>query len=229
MKKHVLLIMLICVTIICIGCGKDTKSTHNNGKTVSNTETVETKPVKEEPKLSAEERQQKINGLSQGMDIKNDDMTGITGYTAPRSVLTVDIATPQLEGSGVATIYQLAAVKDSKGQKVLVELFELNTLKPNLHQIDYKGLVMRSKDKTYTPEYNFNQVKVSSRIAGEVVLSYFNCPASEKRTAEIREALKTGYLKLRIRDRITGESFDRELSNEEIEWLNKVVQIYDLM
>lgn len=225
---------IACGSLLLAGCGDNKSKSNDSSPTTtqstvdsSKSSTVTTKDSKKS--LSDSEKKAKVDELSQGMDVKKDDMTGATGYTGPSMQQSVSIIRDEMAKNGSALTYRLSAIKGNDGSKHLMETIELDSTEAEVME---STLYMKSKNKLYTTEYNefidkntksMNDFQNGMNISGVMSI------ANDARVKEIREAVDSGYVKIRVRDIGSQKNFDRELSQNEISMLSKVIQIYDLL
>lgn len=210
-------VLVLCLSLIIAGCSDDTGT---SGKNTG---------------MSNEERQAKIEQLAQGMEVKNDDMTDVKSYVAPNIENLKSNIIKQIQTRGSAVSYRLGVLK-TKDEKCLVEIIELDSNRARyMGPVPWPNLIMKSKNKLYTTEYNTTIDTVDRSQSHDFtndLIQQSDCIrsiASDSRIKEIKEAVNSGYIKIRLTEAISKENFDYELSHEEIQMLSKVVQIYDLL
>ncbi len=237
MKKKIstaLIMGIACGTLLFSGCGDNKSSDNSTSSTQSTTTTDNSKSstgtVKENKKsMSESEKKAKIDELAQGMEAKKDDMTGAMGYTGPSIQQSISIIRDELNKKGAALTYRLSVIKGEDGSKFLMETVELDS---NDADVMEDKLYMKSKNKLYTTEYNEFVDKNTQSLndfKNDMNISGVRSIANNARITEIREAVDSGYVKIRVNDIGSHKNFDRELSAEEINMLSKVIQIYDLL
>ncbi len=237
MKKKIAMALITgvaCGTLLFTGCGDDkAKNTDNSSSSSSSVTTSNTSPSSNTPKenkksLSAAEKKTKIDELARGMDVKKDDMTDMTTYTGPSIQQSIPILRQEIAQKGHVPSYRLCAAKDDNGNKVLIEIVEFDSAGSDMME---DRLVMKSKNKLYTTEYNTfdGNTQSFSDMSTDIFVSGVKSVAKDSRIKEIREAVDSGYIKIRVSDVSTHNNFDRELTSDEINMLSKVLQIYDLL
>lgn len=237
MKKKLvtaLITGIACGSLVFAGCGDNksdsSSSASSSVATSSNSSSSSSAaPTKESKKsMSESEKKAKIEQLSQGMDVKGDDMTGATGYTGSGMQQILPILRKEITDKGYVPSYRLCALKDKDGNKHLMEIIELDSKEADVME---DKLVMKSKDKLYTTSYDQFDGNTESvnDFQNDISISGVRSIAKKDRIKEIREAVNSGYIKIRVSDVMSHKNFDRELTSEEINMLSKVLQIYDLL
>ena len=109
-----------------------------------------------------------------------------------------------------------------------MEIIELDSKEADVME---DKLVMKSKDKldtTSCDQCDGNTESVKD-LQNDISISGVRSIAKKDRIKEIREAVNSGYIKIRVSDVMSHKNFDRELTSEEINMQSKVLQIYDLL
>lgn len=191
MKKK-FMVMLILVTIFICGCGGE--------KTAD-------KPAPPEPKITIAEAKTKLAELSQGLDVRVDDMKEVTFY---RCHINHDLHPP------IWIVPYVAVDKNFKAT-----LYQ-DILYVGREMLYFDKLCVKTSSGVETFHYEKTVKSVNSGYVGEEYNGQMTAPLYKK----LQSAISEGYVKFRLEGRTFGE---RELTQEELLNFQKVFSIYEFL